>query len=137
MPPPVRAVKAETSAIHGPAAKGDAIKVEAAIRSGVNINGADLGSFTALHWAAMKGHLTVASVLIANRAKLDPKDKRAKTPLDYALEQNHTGVADFLMNAKLLSEGKKVLAPNSKSKSPRSKSAQRVRAPPRLCTHLS
>ena len=72
--------------IHGPAAKGDAIKVEMAVRAGVQVDGKDLGSFTALHWAAMKGHLTVAAVLVANRAKLSPKDRKGKTPLDFAQE---------------------------------------------------
>lgn len=82
MPPSKR--DTSSAAIHGPAAKGDAVKVDMAVRAGVDVNATDLGSFSPLHWAAMKGHLTVAAVLVANRAKLSKKDRKGKTPLDFA-----------------------------------------------------
>ena len=68
-------------------------QVRAAITSGEDVDGVDIGRSTALHWAARKGHLGVATVLVSKGASLMKKTKLGKTAIDLAREEGNNEVS--------------------------------------------
>eukprot|EP00038_Savillea_parva_P025776 m.49448 g.49448 ORF g.49448 m.49448 type:complete len:1080 (+) comp7121_c0_seq1:38-3277(+) len=117
--------------IFGAASAGDTLAVRAAITSGEDVDGVDIGRSTALHWAARKGHLGVATVLVSKGASLMKKTKLGKTAIDLAREEGNNEVFDFLSTAYEIQHGRgrKMSSATKKSSGSRSNTPLRTSGP--------
>lgn len=73
-------------------------KVEAALKSGVDVNDADHGTrFTALHLACYEGHLDVVKLLMKHNVDITQLAQNDLSPLHLAAFNGHTKVVELLL----------------------------------------
>ena len=73
--------------IHKAAKAGDTKKVDAFLKTGVQVNVKDKNGNTPLHLAAQNEHLQVVKLLIKNGADVNIKNKKNQTPLNVAKDR--------------------------------------------------
>jgi outer membrane protein assembly factor BamB len=80
------------------ARQGDARRVEAVLKAGVDVNAGNSYGVTALALAAGKGHLAVVKTLLRRRANVNVTDSFYKvTPLTWAVMRGHADVTRALI----------------------------------------
>jgi len=83
--------------LHVAAELGLALAVRHLLRSGADVDGAELNyGWTALHLAASRGRATCATVLLEAGASINAWDDDGETPLACALENGNTELATLL-----------------------------------------
>lgn len=96
---PVQAGDLEIQLIQG-AKAGDLQKVQSLVKDGANVNGQDIGGFTALMSAVRQGHLKVAQFLLDKGS--DPEIRGnyywGETALMMAAQNSSPDLVDLLMN---------------------------------------
>jgi len=81
------------------AAEGDTSKVQALLKSGVNINGHARDDWTPLTVAAREGHVGVVGLLLKNGADVNQREGGGHTALFWAEKYGHTDVSALLKAA--------------------------------------
>jgi formylglycine-generating enzyme required for sulfatase activity len=76
---------------------GDIAKVEAAARSGTDLNRRDAGGATALHHAAFAGQTDIVRFLLDHNANVDLADADDYTPLQIAVLHGRVEIAKLLL----------------------------------------
>ena len=92
-------VMADMPVLSAAARHGGAEIVQALIKAGADVNGANEAGFTALHNAAHEGHTAVARVLLQAGASVDAKTSDGDSPLHSAAIGGRTEVVALLLSA--------------------------------------
>ncbi len=72
------------------------------LQQGVDVNGQDPKSYTALHWAANNGHYKVVAQLLAFDADVHATTRDGETALQLAIDSGHESTASLLRGLTLM-----------------------------------
>ena len=85
--------------LHEAARMGDMERVEAFLKSGIDVNTKDRRGCTPLHYAARHGHKKIVELLLANMADVNAGEKYyGRTPAEFAMNGNHNEVVELLIS---------------------------------------
>jgi uncharacterized protein len=93
------AIAAERSPLADAAEKRDLAGVRALLKSGVNVNAAQVDGTTALHWAAYNDDAETAALLVSAKANVNALNRYGVPPLAVASKNGSAAIVKLLLEA--------------------------------------